>query len=167
MSDLVEFLRARLLEDEWWALEASRLQDQEGAPAGDHWQWETYDDDDVCELNPARHMYVGEDRGTYGVSLRSKEQYPTESVGMLPNFAISNASEVPIAAGGHIVRHDPARVLRDVAASRRTVDRYERLAAEMCASALDEDRAWVLLPTLIDLASVHASHPDYREEWKA
>ena len=61
---------------------------------------------------------------------------------------------------------DPARVLREVEAKRRTVGRYERLAAEMYTSAMDEDRAWTLLPALIDLASVYDGHPDYDESWR-
>lgn len=57
----------------------------------------------------------------------------------------------------HIVRHDPARVLAEVEAKRRIVDRYAWLREHGDTG----DAAWVL-PLL---AAVYATHPDYRPEW--
>jgi hypothetical protein len=57
----------------------------------------------------------------------------------------------------HIVRHDPARVLREIEAKRRIVDRYAWLREHGDAG----DAAWVL-PLL---AAAYADHPDYRPEW--
>jgi hypothetical protein len=71
----------------------------------------------------------------------------------------------------HIARHDPARVLREVEAKRRIVDRYEdavtrqddpahsRIAAFHEVAEYDD---WVL-PLL---ALPYSDHPDYREEWR-
>lgn len=57
----------------------------------------------------------------------------------------------------HIARHDPARVLREVEAKRRVVDRYSWLREHGDTG----DMAWVL-PLL---AAAYADHPDYRPEW--
>lgn len=57
----------------------------------------------------------------------------------------------------HIARHDPARVLREVEAKRRIVDRYVWLREHGDTG----DVAWVL-PLL---AAAYADHPDYRPEW--
>lgn len=56
-----------------------------------------------------------------------------------------------------IVRHDPARVLREVEAKRRIVDRY----AWLRENGDTGDVAWVL-PLL---ALPYADHPDYQQEW--
>ncbi len=48
------------------------------------------------------------------------------------------------AAGRHIARHDPARVLRECEAKRRIVEGHKTLRA---------------------LASVYSDHPDYDEAW--
>jgi hypothetical protein len=63
----------------------------------------------------------------------------------------------------HIARHDPARVLCEVAAKRRIVD---HLASELSAT----DTPWWyddrLTPALKALALPYADHPDYRDEWR-
>jgi hypothetical protein len=176
MSDLVEFLNARYDEDEWWAREASRLRDQEGQPAGDHWQWEATDIDQVLVLDPSQYEHVND--GVGSVSLRSRELYPTNFVGDLPNFAIGAASEVPTTVAGHVVRHDPARVLAEVEAKRRIV---ESAAEIMDRGAFpegvsdgrdpdevesDEGLAALAEYHLRLLALPYADHPDYREEWR-
>ena len=75
------------------------------------------------------------------------------------------------AAAIHIARHDPARVLAEVAALRRIVDRYEDCVARVndpeypMAIARDQIREYedFVLPAL---AGIWADHPDYREEWQ-
>ncbi len=58
----------------------------------------------------------------------------------------------------HIARHDPARVLREVAAKRSVLDMFLR------ADALDpETQVW--LEVVRHLAAVYADHPDYDKEW--
>lgn len=54
----------------------------------------------------------------------------------------------------HIARHDPARVLREVAAKRAIVERY--------AKAPD----WAGGEDVRLLAAVWSDHPDYRQEWR-
>lgn len=58
----------------------------------------------------------------------------------------------------HIAAHDPARVLREVEAKRRIVDRYAWLREHGDTGGT----AWVL-PLL---ALPYADRPGYREEWR-
>lgn len=153
MDDLVAFLRARLAEDALWATEASRRNDGRAVESGVHWQWEDADDK-VCQPAPDTEAYIAD--GLTTVSLRSREEWPSR-VGNLPQFAISSAEEVPTTVGAHIIRHDPARVLREVEAKRKVVDRYAWLREHGDTG----DARWVL-PLL---AAVYADHPDYRPEW--
>ena len=53
--------------------------------------------------------------------------------------------------------HDPARVLAECEAKRRIVEREVNAANRM---------TYRRLLTLVDLASVYADHPDYRDEWR-
>ena len=74
---------------------------------------------------------------------------------------------------GHIARHDPARVLADVAANRAILDAYaERFSAARQDGSdpppFSPYRAGVVvgLDTPIKhLASVYADHPDYDQSW--
>jgi hypothetical protein len=69
----------------------------------------------------------------------------------------------------HIARHDPARVLAEVAARRRILDEYEKQSwilgqghrtPELEAAQEVRERVLRLL------ALPHASHPAYQEEWR-
>ncbi|WP_225840289.1 DUF6221 family protein [Streptomyces sp. NK08204] len=67
----------------------------------------------------------------------------------------------------HIVEHDPARVLREIDASRDLLGRYKAMAAGVLVmtgveSILSEYRR-VILP---NLALRYADRPGYREEWR-
>ncbi|MEV8345208.1 DUF6221 family protein [Streptomyces niveus] len=50
---------------------------------------------------------------------------------------------------GHIARHDPACVLREIQAHRTTVDEYD-----------------IALGVCLRIAAVHADHPDCMEAWR-
>jgi hypothetical protein len=87
----------------------------------------------------------------------------------------------------HIARHDPGRVLREVAAKRaivglhrievrkaeitpfdpytgeRRLDQYE-VTCEICGWSSDDPTS--ACATLRAIAAVYSHHPDYREEWK-
>jgi len=69
----------------------------------------------------------------------------------------------------HIARHDPARVLREVAAKRAILAEHQEAASggycELCYYGYGGG-SWPC-PTVRALASVYSDHPDYREEWKA
>ncbi|MFE0088737.1 DUF6221 family protein [Streptomyces sp. NPDC059016] len=73
----------------------------------------------------------------------------------------------------HIVRHDPARVLREVEAKRRMLTSYENAAVAQRAATgtpsvgdLMDGSAHSLRFALRLLALPYADHPDYRQEWK-
>lgn len=82
----------------------------------------------------------------------------------------------------HMARHDPARVLAEVAAKRRLLDEHadygEGLgqtpdgdygmipaACTTCGTPSEYAVAWPC-PTLRTLALSYAGHPDYRQEWR-
>ncbi|WP_134667866.1 DUF6221 family protein [Amycolatopsis sp. CFH S0078] len=60
----------------------------------------------------------------------------------------------------HIVRHDPARVLRGVEAKRRMVAEFDEA---LKAGHDSYDLASVIAPMM---AEEWSTHPDYREEWR-
>jgi hypothetical protein len=72
----------------------------------------------------------------------------------------------------HIARHDPARVLAEVEAKRRIIDRAEFVAnhgpARDHVRALDmtTGASAALRDVLRLLALPYADHPAYREEWR-
>lgn len=179
MRDLViaAFIEARLTEDEIWAREASR--DQRGdVPTGAHWQWvETRHDEEIVPDPSASEMLETPDGWSSGQALRSVEHFPS-SVGALPQFAISTVEEVRSAVAGHIIRHDPARVLREVEAKRRILERHRVLVeydreADAKPHELKAEK-WratstrtQLLYVLEALASAWSDHPDFKPEWRA
>ncbi|TYK45150.1 DUF6221 family protein [Actinomadura decatromicini] len=75
------------------------------------------------------------------------------------------------AARAHPARHNPGRVLREVEAKRRLIERYER-AATIPASisgfvrGQDDGYRQGCLDAIHDAAAVYAEHPDYQAEWK-
>lgn len=66
----------------------------------------------------------------------------------------------------HIARHDPARVLAEVAAHRRIVELHsdDDGSCSCCGSAGEYDVPWPC-KTVELLALPHAAHEDYRSEW--
>lgn len=130
MSELVEFLKARLDEDEAAAKAAGEFDGETWVARGDA----------VLENVPD---------GTRG------------------EWIAQRCEDDDTAA--HIARHDPARVLADVAAKRAILDGYRMLAwvlGDEDAPGTLKDREFILRGVLKRLATVHARHPDYRQEWK-
>jgi Family of unknown function (DUF6221) len=80
----------------------------------------------------------------------------------------SVAQAISPAVAIHIARHDPARVLRDVAAKRKILADYEKLLGERKSHPGDLAQAGALLALLgviRGLAAVDSDHPDFRQEW--
>jgi Family of unknown function (DUF6221) len=80
----------------------------------------------------------------------------------------------------HIIRHDPARVLREVEAKRVIMEWHYRglppegapEGLEICAGEEGDGDTWQMAtpwpcPQIRALAAVYSDHPDYREEWAA
>ena len=73
----------------------------------------------------------------------------------------------------HIVRHDPARVLREIEAKRAVVARYEFACGEACRLTLTEEEreVWVqvagaLQSCVLLLAGAYEDRPGYQESWR-
>jgi len=78
----------------------------------------------------------------------------------------------------HAARHDPARVLREVAAKRAILDEWEDTSGrryhlpEGVSEGRDDDErlrddavAEAMDTVIAHLAAVYSGHPDYRPEW--
>lgn len=131
MGDLIEFLTARLDEDEAIANLAARGGDDRDEPEWTRWEWDAYRS---CVWT------VSTDRSLVA-------SWPDDG-------------SMQDADGEHIARHDPERVLVEVAAKRATI--------RHCAHLLPYfNRAeWTLANrTLRHLAVVYSDHPDYQQAW--
>ena len=73
----------------------------------------------------------------------------------------------------HVARHDPERVLREVTAKQRTLDRHSlsptvndpELPWDSRNDCQYDGEAWPC-PDLLDLALPYADHPDHRPDWQ-
>jgi hypothetical protein len=67
----------------------------------------------------------------------------------------------------HIARHDPQRVLADVAAKRAIVDAYEHKAESMARYPNPGNASGLFSLTVAvqHLAAVYTDHPAYRQRW--
>jgi uncharacterized protein DUF6221 len=64
-------------------------------------------------------------------------------------------------AAAHIARHDPARVLREVAATRALIAAIEHPDPNQ-----GPEYGYGLRLALMYRAAIHGDHPDYDQEWK-
>jgi len=147
MSDLIDFLRARLDEDE----EAARL-----AETVDPSPWY----EDVSE-----GTYTNQRDGLDGVGLVRA----ADNVGLWDREQSCTLSMAGVAAT-HIARHDPARALREVAAKRRLIEAHHRSGQTCPRCSLGTEDGQVVFEldpceTLRLLALPYVDHPDYQPEW--
>lgn len=146
-----DFLYARLDEDERIA-QAAIQQDRPGS----HWQWVT--NHDGVAIGPD---WVSDE---LDVALCSVEQFPTKIVWDLPAFVVPHASGVDPGGGPHIARHDPARVLRDIAAKRDVIAAASKvLEAPVNGELPDAPR--LAEQVLCALAGAYSDHDDFDPEW--
>lgn len=144
MDDLTEFLRERLAEDEAAARAAAY-----------------YDDG-------AKHDVPGPP-GTW-VLLPDRDYFGSASVGGVVGPRIGYANHTIL--GGHIARHNPARVLAEVEAKRRMLRHYESAAVSLRNTAPGSDLHHLMTGAvntvraiLLDHAAVYSDHPGFRSEW--
>jgi hypothetical protein len=81
---------------------------------------------------------------------------------------ITSGGALPRPVATHIARHDPVRVLREVVAKQRVMERHYPVPASdinwiSCGYCVK--RTWPC-PDLRDLAAPYAGHPDYDESWR-
>jgi hypothetical protein len=158
VTDIVAFLTARLDEDEAGALATT--------PVPIPGRWKAARDKNADDDDPL-YLVQGEDEDDPG-----SEDYSGNS----PVIAYSAEWQVEGAANlRHIARHDPARVLREVAAKRRVLERHTagwRGSGNPCLGCNfgpQEDEFTEDIeecPELRDMASVYADHPDYNPAWR-
>jgi hypothetical protein len=173
-EDLVEFIRARLAEDELWALAASSPDSWRGdyppVPTGVRWTWALGDNWEPYEIDPMEE-HIGESAGDQSLTLVTVDEWPRREPGYghthFRHDVISYAEEVRTVDGAHIARHDPARVLRDVAAKRRILALADKTRAwtDGSAGATAGYAAAIVSDTLRLLALPYVDHPDFRPEW--
>ena len=134
---LTEFLLARIAEDEAVARAAIERD-------GDHWATESLGHD-------GSRINGTVDKGNPRAYSGSPELWDDEgALGMHDETA------------AHIVRWDPARVLRECAAKRAIVEAMVEHDA-----ATGEEPAYYWVPPVLGIfASVDANHPDYDEDWQ-
>lgn len=155
MGDIVAWLRAQLDQDELWALAASASYHHEPpvtVAGGMHWTWATGDNWDPVKPDPTVEWIGDGDPPT----LITVETWPYS---WAPNrlasgCVLAGVEEARTGDGGHIVRHDPARVVAEVAAKRAILDLHE----ELHEPALYEAVRW--------LAAPYADQPGYEEAWR-
>lgn len=173
MTNLVDFLRARLDEDERIARAASGSTvvgepgNWQPSPGGDEWE--------ACAGDIEEELLV---------ALRPGLPRPPEVMSGYWGAWVSNDPTHDPAAGSampaltHAARHDPARVLAEVSAKRQQIDEHRpsrppymphhTRGCSTCTTA----QAWDDLAneancrTLRLLALPYVAHPEYREEWK-
>jgi hypothetical protein len=172
VSGLIEWLRAQIDQDEWWAREASRSPFDEWTPTGEHWHWAVSETDEPLVPDPVSEAYLGEGAEDCRVGLRSIEEYPQPYSARPLCHVMFGAEEVETAVGGHIIRHDPARVLRRVAADRAILDalaividgeRHVFVCDGACECGPGRDRSACRIVRLLALSYSHL--PGYRTEW--
>ena len=123
---LVVALRRSLDEEERVALAASQS-DYGSTPMGERWRWECTNCDTpipITAVTVLDEFMQCPECESVGVALRSVEEYPPDSAHPLSHFVISGTEEQRPVDALHIVRHDPARVLRQVAAHRKLIDDF-------------------------------------------
>jgi hypothetical protein len=139
-DDLVQWLRAQLDDDERIARRAAE-----------------YDDGAAHDVDgPA---------GTWTCLDESEWFGPSHRGGVIaPRIGAVNAPEL----GNHIVRHDPARVLREIDAKRQVISRFVHWAATMNSVPDQRDIGVVegLEMALRMLAAVYADRPGYKVSWR-
>ncbi len=166
--DIAEFTAARIDEDERFALAAI---DPRAGGEPEIWRWECTHDDlplDV-DLAIAGNAEFLEHADCWApIGLRSVARYPAPSVsGMTYGHLVLGAEEVAPQDARHIARHDPARVLREVAAKRKILTLHSPWEdSGDCSACGDVPQVCYPCETLRALAAAWSDHPDYDPAWR-
>lgn len=178
---MITWLRAQLDEDEAWARAASKpypyADDGAKAPDGGvHWQWAAGENWEPVTPNPVLDEFVAEPG--HPCYLLTVEEWPTNGR-QSPNKYAYEIVEMDSAAAGHIVRHDPARVLAEVAAKRLIIADHSTLHTIVDGFCVQEGGActhagesWCNwhgtdnCSTVRLLAVPYADRVGYLEEWR-
>lgn len=176
MTQLVEFIKARLAEDEKWALAASRPPDGIGPqdsgatpaplPNGVHWQWRH--GNEYLRFKTPAEPEPGCVTGPGEVCwLSTVEQFPApdgEDGETSPGLYSQGILDMDLEAAVHIARHSPAKTIRDVRAERKLLQRCTQVVDSSNAPNAPEVK--LALYVIRTMAAKHARHADYRKSWR-
>jgi hypothetical protein len=153
---IIEFLTARLDEDEAMAL---------AAPGN---QWVAYTEDSVAGASVYDEQWVL----LYPMHYDHDEPLSNRPGATGPAYIERSRDGL----ARHVARHDPAHVLADIAAKRAIIAQREQVGLDIAMANADPRRQMnlpilvnvelVLDATIKHLASAYSDHPDYRDEWK-
>jgi hypothetical protein len=145
----IDRLRAAIDETEAWARAASQTYRyaDEGSKVpegGVHWQWVIGEDWEPVTPDPVTMELLEGADGSWAANLATVEQWPSTMriddertrTSLMPRTYANSIEEMDPAAAGHIIRHDPAAVLRRCAADRSLLVECERILA-LTDSSLD------------------------------
>lgn len=172
---LVEFIKARLAEDEKWALAASRPpagigpQNSDATPDplpnGVRWQWRFGSEylrfktppepEPGCVTGPGEVCW-----------LSTVEEFPLPDATdeTSPGLYSQGVLEMDLEAAVHIARHDPAKTIRDARADRKLLKR--------CIQVVDGSKTPVspevklAMYVIRMMAAKHSRHADFQKEWR-
>lgn len=166
MTDIVSFTTERLDDDLRLALDASggtvvgEPRNWKPSPAGDEWEahcTDNYDEELLVALRPGLPRPPAVMGGYWGAIVSTNPDQRDRD------------EQSPMSAFRHAARHDPARVLADIAAKRKIVAECDRILNERRpdGSCTHHPTARHLARhTLWNLAAPFAEHPDYAEvQW--
>jgi len=189
VDDLVAWLKTQLDEDELWAKAASappHWRDQPPVEGGVHWTWAVGENWEPVQVDPLTE-YVGEDVEDGAPALVTVEGWTTSYDRRPLAHKVLDPDEVRTVDAGHIVRHDPARVLREVEAKRAILagHPFEQGTVGGCCGTchgagrievywdgeeetvehVDTEMVWPC-PTVRNLTAAYIDREGFREEWR-
>lgn len=162
MTDLIGRINAAIDQDEAWALAACKAYpyatDQTVPAEGVSWIWVGKEHHDPATVDPVLSEFVEDEAGTLGVNLATVQEWPTNHRPMRHTYA-NEIVEMEAAAAGHIVRHDPARVLRQVAAHRILLREILNLERRHAAEFSTSPTPVHALDGVLALAAIYGIEP--------
>ncbi|HEX3852631.1 MAG TPA: DUF6221 family protein [Polyangiaceae bacterium] len=114
----------------------------------------------TARLDEDEHTALAASPGPWHLNEEGDTVLAVDDIAAAEAFALSGPQQRATAA--HIARHDPAHVLREVAAKRAIVAYFD-----LCVRAESNGTAAAVLEAvMIDLASTDAHHPDFKPQWR-
>jgi hypothetical protein len=172
----LSWLHTQIDSDEQWARAASEpyRHADEGSAApesGVHWVWVTGENWDPVTPDPVTMEFIEGPDGSWVSNLATVEQWPvTHDLGggksrvwMAPRTYADSIGEMDPAAAGHIVRHDPAAVLRRVESDRLILAMYGEARDGADHDAEGEARFYLMCGVVKAMADRFVDLPGFPE----
>ncbi|MCD2099572.1 DUF6221 family protein [Rhodococcus qingshengii] len=146
--NIIDFINARLDDDEQIAMAAGECNRSDYRKFG---EW-TFDDGVAAEEERSQREYGGRIRFTIHSTVHGMQNYIRHS----GNPHLYNPEME------HLARHDPARVLREVAAKREVLDVCKHVHGHVSGNETADNLAESVL---MSLANAWSTHADFKPEW--